>query len=105
MRWLQEITMINNFNDKVCLNCGESVSGKFCSECGQTIETHRFQLRDIFTQDFLKKIFYYDKGLFYSLKHLYTRPGHTVREYIEGKRVSHLHYFSGGLSRLPQLPR
>jgi len=70
------------------------VSGNFCSECGQSIETHRFHIRHIFIHDFLKKVFYYDKGLFYSIKELYTRPGHSVREYIDGKRVNHLHFFS-----------
>jgi hypothetical protein len=83
-----------NSNDNVCLNCGSVVSGKFCSECGQTVETHRFRVRDVLTHDLLKKVFYYDKGLFYSIKELYTRPGHSVRDYIDGKRVSHMHYFS-----------
>jgi len=68
--------------------------GKFCSDCGQTIETHRFKMVHVFTHDFLKKVFYYDKGLFYSIKELCMRPGHSVRGYIEGKRASHLHYFS-----------
>jgi hypothetical protein len=86
--------MTGDSTDRVCLNCGTEVSGNFCPECGQSIETHRFHARHIFTNDFLKKLFYYDKGLFYSLKELYTRPGHSVHEYIGGKRVSHLHYFS-----------
>lgn len=86
--------MSRKSKDRVCLNCGAEVSGNFCSECGQSIETHRFHVIHILTHDFLKKVFYYDKGLFYSIKELYTRPGHSVREYIAGKRASHLHYFS-----------
>jgi hypothetical protein len=30
-----------------------------------------------------------DKGFFYTVKELFKRPGHAIREYIEGKRVSH----------------
>ncbi|MBL7857717.1 MAG: DUF3667 domain-containing protein [Cyclobacteriaceae bacterium] len=86
--------MARNSNDKMCLNCDTVVSGKFCSNCGQSIDTHRFQPMHVFTHDFLKKVFYFDKGLFYSIKELFTRPGHSVREYIEGKRVNHLPYFS-----------
>lgn len=81
-------------DERVCLNCSEVVTGKFCSNCGQSIDTHRFLPMDVFTKDFLKKIFYYDKGLFYSVKELFTRPGHSVREYIEGRRTKHLPYIS-----------
>lgn len=80
--------------DKRCLNCGAVTLGKFCSDCGQTIDTNRFQMVYVFKNDFLKKVFYYDKGLFYSIKELCMRPGHSVRGYIEGKRASHIHYFS-----------
>jgi len=30
-----------------------------------------------------------DKGISYTIKELFTRPGHSVREFIEGKRVKH----------------
>jgi hypothetical protein len=86
--------MESNSTDQFCLHCGTRVSGKFCSECGQSSETKRFQFNQILTQDFLKRAFYFDKGLFYSIKELYTRPGHSVREYIQGKRALHLNYFS-----------
>lgn len=32
---------------------------------------------------------HFDKGILYSFKQLFTRPGHSVREFIEGKRVKH----------------
>ncbi len=34
-------------------------------------------------------LFHLDKGMFYTAKELFTRPGHSIREYIEGKRVKH----------------
>ena len=32
---------------------------------------------------------YVNKGLLFTAKELFTRPGHTIREFIEGKRVNH----------------
>jgi len=79
---------------KVCLNCNEKLQGEFCSHCGQSAKTHRFTFKHVFTHGFLFAIFHFNKGLLFSLKELFTRPGHSVREYINGKRVSHINYFS-----------
>ncbi|MEO8108977.1 MAG: DUF3667 domain-containing protein [Ginsengibacter sp.] len=34
-------------------------------------------------------LFHFDKGIIFTTKELFTRPGHTTREYLAGKRVSH----------------
>jgi hypothetical protein len=34
-------------------------------------------------------LFHFDNGIFYTIKQLLTRPGHTIREFINGKRVRH----------------
>jgi hypothetical protein len=34
-------------------------------------------------------IFHVDAGILYTLKELFTRPGATIREFLEGKRVKH----------------
>jgi hypothetical protein len=34
-------------------------------------------------------LFHFDEGILYSGKQLFTRPGHTIREFIDGKRVKH----------------
>lgn len=78
----------------VCLNCNEPLIGNYCTTCGQSASTHRFTLKHIFTQDFVRVIFYINKGFFYTLKELFTRPGNSVREYVSGKRVKHLNYFT-----------
>jgi Protein of unknown function (DUF3667) len=77
-----------------CLNCGETVEKNFCCHCGQPAKVARFTLAHVLTSDFLQRIIHFDKGFFFSVKELFTRPGHSVREYIDGKRVSHLNYFS-----------
>lgn len=77
-----------------CLNCNAVTSGKFCSNCSQPTSTHRFSLTHVFQHDFIHGIFHFDKGFFFTLKELFTRPGHSIREYVQGKRVKHFNYFS-----------
>ncbi|WP_369616306.1 DUF3667 domain-containing protein [Flavobacterium sp. CFS9] len=71
-----------------CKNCSSSFNGKFCNNCGQPADTHQINLHFIW-HDIQHGLFHFDKGVFYSLKELYTRPGHTIREFIEGRRVKH----------------
>ncbi|MCU0368886.1 MAG: DUF3667 domain-containing protein [Cyclobacteriaceae bacterium] len=77
-----------------CLNCNKELNGDYCSHCGQSAKTHRFTLKYVFKQDFLFSILHVNRGLLYSIKELFTRPGHSIREYIKGKRVTHLNYFT-----------
>lgn len=72
--------------DLYCKNCGYKVSGNFCSNCSQSTATQR-----ITHKDFLSELLYgftsWNRGFFYTLKCLITRPGYMMSEYIEGKRV------------------
>lgn len=77
-----------------CLNCHKVINGKFCNNCSQSISTRRFSLNHIFHHDFIHGIFHFDKGFFYTIKELFSRPGHSIREYVEGKRVKHFNYFA-----------
>ena len=72
-----------------CKNCNNTFEGKFCNNCGQSADTHRLDYKSLFKdlrKNFLK---YFHGGIFYSAVQLFKRPGHTIREYIEGKRVKH----------------
>ncbi|CAL2094311.1 conserved membrane protein of unknown function [Tenacibaculum sp. 190524A02b] len=77
-----------------CLNCNNDVEENFCQICGQKVSTHRFSLKYLFDKGILNGVFMINKGLFYTLKELLTRPGHSIREYINGKRVKHLNAFN-----------
>lgn len=79
---------------QLCLNCNEPLEGNFCIHCGQSANTHRFTVKHIFTKDVIFAIFHINRGLLFSVKELFTRPGHSVREYVNGKRVAHLNYFT-----------
>ncbi|MBB2148582.1 DUF3667 domain-containing protein [Pedobacter gandavensis] len=79
---------------KNCLNCNEVIVEKFCSNCSQATSTHRISLHHVFQHDFIHGIFHFDKGFFYTLKELFTRPGHSIREYVQGKRLKHFNSFA-----------
>lgn len=71
-----------------CQNCNHRFSGKFCNHCGQAADTHRLNMHHIW-HDLQHGLFHLDNGIFYTIKQLLTRPGHSIREFIQGKRVRH----------------
>jgi hypothetical protein len=72
----------------ICKNCGNSFSGKFCNNCGQSAETHKLNIHFLW-HDIQHGLFHFDHGILYTAKKLYTNPGNTIRGFIEGKRVKH----------------
>lgn len=72
----------------ICKNCGSQVSDNFCSSCGQRADTHKLNMHFIL-HDLQHGLFHFDKGILYTAKQLLTRPGHTIREFLEGKRIRH----------------
>lgn len=80
-----------------CLNCNNEVADNFCSVCGQKKSTHRYSLEHFFVHDLVHGVFHVDKGFLFTIKELFTRPGHSMREFIEGKRANHFNYFSFAL--------
>ena len=75
-----------------CLNCNAQVAdhAKFCANCGQMKDVHRFTMPNFFHEVF-HAFTHTDKGIFHLLKSLATKPGTTAREYISGRRK---HYFN-----------
>ncbi|GEP52668.1 hypothetical protein FNO01nite_33400 [Flavobacterium noncentrifugens] len=72
----------------ICKNCNQVFEGNFCNNCGQSADTHRLNVHFIW-HDIQHGLFHFDKGIYYSVKELYLRPGHSIREFIEGKRINH----------------
>lgn len=77
-----------------CLNCGENLESNYCKKCGQKASTHRFTLQQIVSKDFLIGFLNLEKGFLFTLKSLFTRPGHFIREYIQGKRKTYFHFIT-----------
>jgi len=66
----------------------------YCPNCGQKTSTKRFSLKNIISFEILSGIFTLDKGLLHTTKELFTRPGHSLREYMQGQRIGHFNAFS-----------
>lgn len=76
-----------------CLNCSAELAGKFCSGCGQKADTHRINAKHFIMHDLVHGVWHLDRGLLYTLKSLFTRPGYMAKDYIEGKRVQYYNIF------------
>ena len=74
-----------------CLNCTMPLANNYCSNCGQKSTTHRYSFQHFLAHDLVHGVWHVDKGILYTIIALLTRPGHSVREFIQGKRVN---YFS-----------
>lgn len=72
----------------ICKNCHHVFHGHYCNNCGQPAETHKINAHFLW-HDIQHGLFHFDKGILYSFKQLFTRPGNSVREFIEGSRVKH----------------
>lgn len=72
-----------------CKNCATEFEGKFCPSCGQKAKTKRITSKAVF-EDVRRSLIHYDRGFFYTVLQLLWRPGHAVREYLQGKRVMHV---------------
>lgn len=77
-----------------CLNCGNSFTDKFCPKCGQKTTVHKYSLKHFIEHDLIHGIWHVDNGIFFTIRELFTRPGHSIREFINGKRVGYFSFVS-----------
>lgn len=73
-----------------CLNCGTTLEGKFCYNCGQ----ENLQIKESFGHMMTHAIsdyFHFDHQFFHTLKPLLFNPGKLTTEYMAGHRVQYLH--------------
>lgn len=74
--------------NQLCKNCSSPYHHNFCSNCGQKVKTVRLDWHYI-KDEANYTLLHFNKGLLYTIKELFTRPGETIREFIEGKRIKH----------------
>ncbi len=68
-----------------CKNCENSADENFCPHCGQRtiVDAINFgTLRNEFHND----IFQINRGFLFTIKELIVRPGHAIRDFVDGKR-------------------
>lgn len=79
----------HSIDDRVtCQNCDHQYVGRYCNQCGQRADTHSVNWHYIW-HEIPHSVWHVDHGIAYTLRQLLTRPGHTIREFLEGKRVKH----------------
>lgn len=79
---------IDSTSHKTCKNCNNTYEGNFCNFCGQSSNVHKINLHYVI-HEIQHSIFHVDGGIFYTIKQLFQRPGNSIREFIQGKRVKH----------------
>lgn len=76
-----------------CLNCSQILVGKYCHNCGQTAATHRITTKHFITHDLVHGVWHIDKGILFTLKETFIRPGYAALDYISGKRIRYYNIF------------
>jgi len=76
--------------EKICLNCGELLKGRYCPICGQENVEPKENLFQLVGQ-FFKDLLHIDGKFFVTLKLLMLKPAFLSTEYLRGKRASYIH--------------
>jgi hypothetical protein len=69
----------------LCHNCGASIDGKYCPQCGQETDLRLPTLRE-FLREAAGRYVALDGRLWRTVRPLVTRPGFLTREYLAGRR-------------------
>ena len=72
-----------------CINCGEQLTGNFCSNCGQRRRVNRLSLKTFF-EDYLSRLFGMDTNFLRTLRDLTISPGKVGKTFVEGNRVKYI---------------
>lgn len=69
-----------------CLNCGASLGGQYCGNCGQRARSRLISLWELVREAF-GDLFELDSRVWQTLLPLLTRPGKLTRDYLLGRRA------------------
>ncbi len=72
----------------ICKNCEQNFNGNYCSNCGQNSNVRKVDYKYLISE-IPNSIFQINRGFLFTLKELFTKPGHSIREFLEGKRKKH----------------
>jgi len=73
---------------KICKNCEEPVQQNFCSNCGQKTKVDRINLSNL-VSDLMEDVFQLNRGLFFTIRELFIRPGEMITGFLEGHRKNY----------------
>lgn len=75
-----------SYEDAICKNCETQFNGRFCPNCGQSVNEYDKPFSFIF-YNFLGDFFAFDIRFFKTFIVLIFRPGFLTKEYFDGRRV------------------
>ena len=76
--------------EKNCLNCGETIMGRFCHHCGQ----ENVEVKESFghlIMHFFQDLTHFDGKLWKTLKLLLFKPAKLTQLYMDGQRANYIH--------------
>ncbi|MBI1235931.1 MAG: DUF3667 domain-containing protein [Alphaproteobacteria bacterium] len=73
---------------ETCANCGTSLTGEYCPQCGQSRAELKRPVIGLFTEA-LDGVFTWDGRLLSTFRQLFSRPGRVAREFVDGRRRSY----------------
>ncbi len=73
-----------------CQNCGEPLTGPYCSRCGQHDVDYNQSFWHI-VEDGLEGLLHFDGKFFRSARYIFTRPGFLTKEFVAGRRARYMH--------------
>ena len=71
-----------------CKNCGDAVTGVYCSRCGQKAVEERISFHHIW-HGLIHFFTHAEKGFFYTTGQLIAKPGTVVIKFIDGSRIKY----------------
>jgi hypothetical protein len=76
--------------ERHCLNCGATLTGSFCAQCGQKNIPRRQTLSELGT-NFISSFSGYESKFLLTCRHLLLKPGFLPMEYNAGRRERYFH--------------
>ncbi|MGW8201311.1 DUF3667 domain-containing protein [Sphingomonas bisphenolicum] len=75
-----------------CRNCGATIHGNYCAQCGQAAHLHRSFAA--IGHDLAHGVLHFEGKIWTTLPELALRPGHLTRRYIHGERAKFVSPFA-----------
>jgi len=75
--------------ERVCLNCGAELRGRYCHECGQPEQDQRLPLKAL-AHVVVHEVAHVDHKILHTLRLLVCRPGALTEDFLAGRRVRHI---------------
>lgn len=72
-----------------CLNCGATLHGRYCSDCGQSTDDHKRPIMHLLRES-MEGLIHLDGRLIRTLPLLFFHPGRLARDHMDGRRMRHV---------------